>query len=121
MSAILDAVYAAYDAGLSVIPIKNDGTKAPPIKWAAYQSSPASRDQVAAWFARGRYTGFGVVGGKASGNLEALDFDEADFQLFVDTAEGWGLGPLLDRIRGGCEVGTPSGGRHLYYLSLIHI
>ena len=113
---MLDHAYAAYDAGLSVLPIRDDGTKAPAVReWTALQWERVKRDQLATWFSPGSRCGLAVTGGKASGNLEILDFDDADFDLFIDTAHDADLGDLMARLLNGFHETTPSGGHHLVY------
>lgn len=116
MAALVDAVMAAHRAGVSVIPILADGTKRPPFKWSQYQIEQPTEQQVRDWFASGRYTGYALICGVVSNNLEVLDFDDRQtYQTFLDTAESLGLGPLVDRIRAGYEEFTPSGGVHIPY------
>ena len=113
------AALAAYDAGLSVVPILADGTKSPPFKWKPYQTVPAERSLVETWFKADRYTGWAIICGYH--NLEVLDFDDANtFDAFCDTAEAIGLGELVGRIGFGYTEKTPGGGFHLpYYCSEI--
>lgn len=116
MSAILEAALAAYDVGLSVMPVKADGSKAPVRgEWTSLQRERMTRDRVRESFPDGCAFGLAVIGGGVSGSLEFLDFDDADFQAFVDTCQAAGLGDVLDRVRGGFDELTPSGGRHLAY------
>ena len=119
MTTVRDAALSALDAGISIIPILADGSKRPPFAWSAFQSDLPSEQQVRGWF--GPHTGYAMICGAVSGNLEPLDFDDADtYQLFLDTAEALGLGPLVDRIRAGYEERTPGGGAHLpYYCSVV--
>jgi len=113
---MLDAALAAHDAGLGVLPIRADGSKAPTVgSWTSLQWTRAERDQLPAWFPPGCRFGLAVTGGKASGNVEFMDFDEANFGLFVDTAHEAGLGDLVSRLRAGYHETTPSGGHHLAY------
>jgi putative DNA primase/helicase len=67
-------------AGLSVLPIRGDGSKAPACgPWKPYQHELATESQVRTWFAGDKPPGIGVIGGEVSGGLECLDFDaEAD-------------------------------------------
>ena len=53
----------AYDAGLSIIPVRSDGTKKPAVAWKQYQTVRADRDQVRAWF---RWV-MGVASGRGMG------------------------------------------------------
>ena len=99
-------------SGLSIIPIKTDGSKAPAIQWKDYQSHRATAAQIATWCRKGY--GLAVVAGKISGNLEILDFDDPDsfsnWQALVKAAGGE---ELLKKLP---TVITPSGGRHVFYL-----
>lgn len=115
-AAVLDAALAAHDAGLSVMPVKADGSKAPVRReWTSLQHERMGRNEVASAFPDGLGYGLAVIAGAVSGNLEVLDFDDADFQAFVDTCEAAGLGEVLSRVRTGFDETTPSGGRHLAY------
>jgi hypothetical protein len=109
---ILDAVRRGYQAGLQLLPVREDGTKAPDVgAWGAFKTMRASLDQMRAWDFAAR-AGFGVVGGAVSGSIDPWDFDcFATFELFVSAAEACGLGDLVRHIRTGYEVKTPSGGR----------
>jgi putative DNA primase/helicase len=73
---VLQAALAYLRAGLSVIPVRSDGSKAPDVpEWKPYQQNPPTQDEVEDWFDRPQPPGVAVVGGKVSGNLEQLDFD----------------------------------------------
>ncbi len=63
------------DAGISVIPLRLDGSKAPALpSWQPYQERLATDDELHQWF---RYpAGIGMVAGAISGGLEVLDFDD---------------------------------------------
>src|SRR5579871_1366280 len=74
-------------AGLSVIPIRPDGTKAPALpEWKTYQQRRPTPDECTDWWDNGE--GIAVVGGKVSGNLEILDLDrpglDAEFLELAD-------------------------------------
>lgn len=113
---IARAALEAWQAGLSVIPVRGDGSKSPPFAWGKFQRERAGRGDVLDWFAEGAYTGFAVIGGAVSGGLEILDFDdELTYQAFLDTGEAIGLGELLNWIRWGYEERTPDGGTHLLF------
>lgn len=64
-------------AGLSVIPIRRDGSKAPALsEWGPYEADlPTDRD-LAEWFGRRPAPGIATVCGAVSGGLELLDFDK---------------------------------------------
>ena len=99
-------------AGLSVIPIRADGSKAPSVKtWTPFQSRRPNQREIAAWFSNGS-VGIGIVGGRVSGGLEVLDFDDpACVEPWKQTVNR--LAPtLLERLP---HVQTPSGGLHIFY------
>ena len=109
---------AANEMGISVLPIKFDGTKQPSVRsWANYQSVLPSQEEIAEWFSDPRY-GLAVVTGAISGNLEALDFDDGEvFRRWVAAVRrNASLNALYEQIASGYEEVSPSGGRHLLYL-----
>lgn len=103
-------------AGLSVIPIRSDGSKAPAIRsWKPYCETIATSAELKEWFNHSSQIenhGIAVICGNVSGNLEVLDVDS-----------GASIAPLLERIDSQVaglssrltRVATPSGGMHLYY------
>lgn len=119
MSPILGAALDAHDAGLSVVRVRNDGSKRPVGEWKAYQTQCPDRETVAYWFS-GTAHGLGVICGAVSGDLEMLElegrfmteFGSAKFAAAMETA---GLALLLRRLVNGFMVCSPSGGRHFYY------
>ena len=114
----------ALGLGLSVLPPNEDGTKSPladcrdehgRATWKPYQTVRASEQQVRDWYANGR-TGFGFVTGHVSGELECLDFDDAEtYTAFIAACDATGLGDLAARIRAGYESRTPGGAAHWPY------
>jgi hypothetical protein len=106
------AVRDAYRAGLSLLPVRDDGTKAPDLReWRDYIARrPTPADMRAFNFSQ--RVGYGMVSGPASGHRECWDFDcAATFEAFVETAHACGLGAVVNRIRAGYEDQTPGGGR----------
>lgn len=107
-------------AGVSVIPIRADGTKKPLIEWDRYQSQAPTREQIKDWF-DGTDHGIALVCGAVSGNLEMFELegratdssslDKIEVQM---TARGilhvWRS--LMDE---GYMESTPSGGLHFLY------
>src|SRR5262249_28824526 len=76
--------YAA--EGLSVIPIRTDGSKAPPLKWAAYQATAPTTNELRAMFGQGEH-GIAIVCGTVS-HLEVIDFDaDLVFEWWRETVE----------------------------------
>ena len=63
------------ESKLSIIPIRDDGTKAPALSsWKHYQTKIAAPKTLNKWFANGN-RGIAVICGQVSGNLEVIDFD----------------------------------------------
>ena len=101
------------DSGISIIPIRPDGSKAPVIAWKPYQATIATPAELKTWFGHDPEVGIAIIGGKVSGNLEALDFDEVWLlDKYLALAADVGLGPVVDKLS---MVQTPSGGGHLYF------
>ncbi|MFC8155841.1 bifunctional DNA primase/polymerase [Streptomyces cinereoruber] len=107
-----------YDAGLCVLPIKADGSKAPAVRsWTPYKverSTPAEHDD---WFRAGRPGGIAVVYGAVSGGVEMLEFEglavrEGVLTEVTEIMDGSGLGEVWDTIRTGWATESPSGGVH---------
>ncbi|MEU7384743.1 DUF927 domain-containing protein [Streptomyces sp. NPDC042207] len=107
-----------HDAGLCVLPVKSDGTKAPDVRsWTEYKvtrSTPEDHDQ---WFGDGRRTGIGVVTGAVSGNIELIEFEglavrEGLLEEVTELANNSGLGDLWQAVTTGWADKSPSGGVH---------
>ena len=99
-------------AGLSVIPVHADGSKAPKLPaWTRYGDALPTQAELVEWFGRGARGGVGGPGGPASGNLSVLDFETADVW-----AE-WLAGLTVEQRAhaDACPLArTPGGGAHLY-------
>lgn len=99
-------------AGISVIPIKADGTKAPALSsWNPYRERLAADEELIRWFVDDRL-GIAILCGAVSGGLEVVDFDS------IEAFNAWAAD--LERQRPGSLalfpiVATPAGGRHVYY------
>ncbi len=99
------------ESGLSVIPVRPDGTKRPAIyEWKPFQTRQATVEELEHWFKNGN--GLALVGGEISGNFEILDFDAPELfdewcQMVDDFAPN-----LLNRLP---LAQTPSGAYQLYY------
>ena len=108
---ILSEAMRLSEAGLSIIPVKTDGTKRPAGKWKKYQTEIADQDTVLRWFLNVLF-GIAIICGQVSGNLEVLDFDEPEafpkWKQLVEIEDS----ELLDRL---VIVETPTGGYHVYY------
>lgn len=74
------AATAYVSAGLSVVPIRVDGSKALALQAGerkTYEERLATADEIAKWFGNSVPFGVAVLGGKVSGNLCCIDFDHA--------------------------------------------
>jgi putative DNA primase/helicase len=91
MAATLEAALAYVKAGLSVLPVRANGSKAPAIThWKEYQHRLATEPELEEWFGNGRLAGIGVICGKISGGLELIDFDaeaETIYPAWVELVE----------------------------------
>jgi len=111
MNNLLEQAQRFTASGVSVIPIKSDGSKSPAVLWKRYQSQIATPEELQGWFQNGH--GIGIIGGKVSEKLEIMDFDDPDsFKEWCALVKKLGGDDLLKRL---VLVKTPSGGFHLYY------
>lgn len=101
--------------GLSVIPVRADGSKAMALTQGQvfqYRESFADDATLAGWFAPHRAVGIAVLCGKVSGNLAAFDFEsDAAWQRWRERVTGT---PVEAAAATAPLVRTPKGGRHLY-------
>lgn len=111
----------AWDAGMAVLRVKADSTKAPMGLWKHYVETGGrpTRNEVGGWF-RTDHPGIGVLTGTPSGGLEMFEFEgraveDGMLGQFIEDCYDNGLGDLIDRIRVGWSEITPSGGVHFYY------
>jgi len=122
---LLSIALSAAAAGLSVLPPRLDGSKAPlPCwrneegheTWKPAQLARADEAQIRRWYGTPRSTGIGLVTGAVSGNLELLEFDDrAAYLAYVQAAEVAGLGDLVARIEQGYHEESPKPGVHWLY------
>lgn len=107
-----------HDAGLCVIPIKADGSKAPSVRsWTPYKLERSTPDEHDTWFGSGRPAGLAVVYGAVSGNVEMIEFEgHAVREGLLDEATeimgASGLGEPWAQVLTGWATESPSGGRH---------
>lgn len=116
---LLEDALAWHAAGASIVPTRNDGSKAPAAFWERYQHERATAEQITTWLGLADYDGFGVICGEISGNLEMLEFEGRATHLVSDFAAALtdnGLEELWQRLTAHGRVeSTPSGGIHLHY------
>ncbi len=106
------AARALVATGLSVIPVRADGSKAPRLDgWRAFTDRRPTVGELRDWFRAPDAAGIGVPGGPASGNLVVLDFE-----AWAAFARWGGLLSESERTHlARCPVvGTPGGGAHVY-------
>lgn len=102
--------------GLSLLPIRADGSKAPAIgSWDQFKVTPATPADLQAWFGNGRVLGVGVIGGAVSGGLVVVDFEFTDVfitwcQLVNEQAPD--LVASLPHVVTPGKAGAP--GHHMY-------
>ena len=122
---LLPIALSAAAAGLSVLPPRLDGSKAPMPCWRDEQGKPtwkpaqltrADEAQIREWYGDPRLTGIGCATGRVSGNLELFEFDDrAAYLAYVQAAEAAGLGELVARIESGYHEESPKPGVHWLY------
>jgi hypothetical protein len=110
----LASAKAYLGAGLSVIPVRADGTKAPVHPgWRQYAERPPTPHELWEWWgpdAPARH-GIGIPGGPASGNLAVLDFEtEGAYARWLAAIPG----DTHDFLDDSPLVRAPRGGAHLY-------
>jgi Bifunctional DNA primase/polymerase, N-terminal len=112
------------DAGISVIPMRADGTKAPwwqllprrpngKATWKPYQTRLPTLAELVEWFGSGEFPrGIAVVCGAVSGGWETIDFDDIELVLpWWKTVQHTDV-KLLSRL---VYVLSPRPGLHVHY------
>jgi hypothetical protein len=107
------------DAGLCVLPIKADGSKAAAVpSWTPYKVNRSTAAEHDKWFGDGaRDHGMAVVYGAVSGNVEMIEFEghaiaDGILDEVTEIMDASGLGKEWAAILGGWATESPSGGRH---------
>jgi hypothetical protein len=121
--AVQKDAFDAAAAGVCVIPVAEDGSKAPwpwdgsqenrphARSWKLYQTRRPDPALLTRWFGDLGRTGLGMVTGAVSGNTETWDFDDRPtYEAFVELARASGLGHVVDRIESGYCDDTAGGG-----------
>ncbi len=117
-SDLLGAAEEADAAGLCVLPVKADGSKAPDVtSWTRYMTTRSTPAEHRRWFGPGAPRGAAVVYGPVSGNIEMIEFEgraitEGVLAEIDAVAEASGLGDVWQAIRRGWVTESPSGGLH---------
>jgi len=124
---LLHAARVWFDAGFAVVPSHEDGGKRPYGRWKEFQSERMGWDELESLLASERYTGIGVLTGRASGDVEMIEIEgpidlaierlnkvvaqATRFELISDQA---GIHDLLLRVTRGCIEESAGGGMHLF-------
>ncbi|MCV7566377.1 bifunctional DNA primase/polymerase [Micrococcus luteus] len=117
-AALIDTARQMHAHGVNVIPVRDDGSKAPALK--AWQSHRTTAADLEAWFGGDdpRYRAIGAACGALSGGLEMLEIEGAHVHLLEAVGRAAGASGLLDlweRINDGWCERSPSGGVHWFY------
>lgn len=118
---LLATVTAQRDSGLSVLPVRADGSKAAAVRWQDFITRRATDQELAAWFgSSAAQVGVAIAGGLVSGGLNptlglALEIIDHDAPALLDE---WR--ELVEEAAPGLlatlpQVATPKGGLHVYY------
>ncbi len=108
----LSDVAAQYLAsGLSILPIRPDGSKAPDWpEWKTFQTRLATADEVSRFRPN---AGIAIIAGSISGNLEIIDIDDAEtFTPWAELVETHLGREFFERL---VIVKTPRPGFHVYF------
>lgn len=94
------------ESGVSIVPMRLDGSKAPQFAWAELQTRLPTEWEVDDWFSRP--AGIGAICGAVSGGMEVIDFDDGDlFDPWRQLVEN-----VVNRLP---VVETGGGGYHVVY------
>ena len=116
MTSVRDQALELHNLGIQVVPALSPRThrnfKRPSIPWQQYQDALVSREQVEQWFPPDYAGNLGIICGRASGNLFAIDIDNEEGERWWQTVcEVHNCGIPIEAP----EVRTPRGGRHLFF------
>src|SRR5262245_9477838 len=103
MNNLLLTALELHDAGLSVVPVRADGTKSPAVAWKPYTQTPATRADLQSWFTHDG-VGVGCITGRVSGGLELLEIEGAGMEHlpgFHELCDNAGLRGLWEEIPAG--------------------
>lgn len=120
-----DAARELDEAGMCVLPAKEDGSKMPDLRhWKQYQKQRSTPKEHDKWFDPDRYegarTGICVVYGAVSGNAEMLELEhraiaEGLLEEAAELMEAHGFEELWERITTGYARRSAGGGMHFDY------
>lgn len=116
---VREAATAWRAAGVAVLPIRTDGSKAPAVEWAKYSEHPPTAAEHDQWFS-GNPIGLGLLCGAVSGGLEMFELEgraiaEGARDSLVPALRDAGAFDIWTRLIKGYAEWTPGGGLHLLY------
>lgn len=111
MKTIEEHVWFYYGLGFSVIPLGKNETndlKRPSLAdWKRFQIKRPVKDEIKTWLSAGLFKSIGIIGGKVSGNLAIIDFDDEQIPAQI--------GLKLDKIVDKGHIVVKTGkGYHIY-------
>lgn len=77
IKSILDYALDYQSRGFSVVPLRTDGAKCPPIRWKEFQTRRATEQEILAWWVKWPNSNVGIVTGSASG-IFVIDADSEE-------------------------------------------
>lgn len=104
--------------GITPLPTRSDGTKAPAVKWREWTTTRPGPNELKTWFAPGNTDGIGMLTGTPSGGITMLEIEGRAIDLIDPIAARMterGLADLWARINNGWVERSPSGGIHWHY------
>ena len=109
-------------AGVSVIPILDNQTKRPAVRWSPYQVTIPTLGEVDEWWGNGKPYGLALICGAVSGGLELVELEgrahSGDSMVeIMNRIDELGARHIWERLSGpdGYSEMSPSGGVHLLY------
>jgi hypothetical protein len=105
-------------AGVNVVPVREDGSKAPAGLWKQAQTDMTTPEHLVTWATTAQ--GFGIITGKVSGNLEMLELEGRAVAAGIldearELAHKAEIGDIWDKLQSTYIEMTPSGGIHWLY------
>lgn len=109
-------------AGVSIIPILDNQTKRPALRWSPYQAVAPTLDEINEWWGNGKPYGLALICGAVSGNLEMTEVEgramvSEKLADLINRMDELGVGHVWDLLYGpeGFTETSPSGGLHFLY------
>lgn len=112
---VIDTAISYVKAGISVLPIRADGSKSPLLEkgqsWTPWQTKFPTTQEIAGWY-QFDAGGVGIIAGKVSGGLEIIDIEDPETtKSWIALVEKAGFGEVLHKL---VFVKSPRG-YHVYF------